>query len=172
MEKLLAGKMIFDLRPHMVMPMIEQAILENQAYADQYAVSFSIESNNDYVIVVDNQRLQQVLNNFLSNAAKFSNQNSRVDIRVTSDQGKVRISVQDYGQGIPVDFQKRIFQKFAQADASDARRRGGTGLGLSISKEMVERMGGQIGFASELNKGSVFFAEFPLILNDQESADA
>ncbi len=172
MEKLLAGKMIFDLRPHMVMPMIEQAILENQAYADQYAVSFSIESNNDYVIVVDNQRLQQVLNNFLSNAAKFSNQNSRVDIRVTSDQGKVRISVQDYGQGIPVDFQKRIFQKFAQADASDSRRRGGTGLGLSISKELVERMGGEIGFASELNKGSVFFAEFPLMLNDQEYADA
>lgn len=169
MEKLLAGKMTFDVQPHSVNALIKQAVSENQAYADQFSVQLSVSSEEDYSIAVDAQRLQQVLSNFLSNAAKFSNQGGRVDIAVTANQEKVRISVQDCGLGIPVEFQKRIFQKFSQADASDARRRGGTGLGLSISKELVEHMGGVIGFTSELNKGSIFFAEFP-ILNAQESS--
>ncbi len=171
MEKLLAGKMVFDMHPHSVIAIIEQSILENQVYADQYGVSFSFVADRDCQISVDSHRLQQVLNNFLSNAAKFSNNNSIIEVKLDVHQGRARISVQDYGLGIPLDFQKRIFQKFVQADAPDARRRGGTGLGLSISKELVERMGGSIGFTSELNKGSTFFVEFPLIFNDQGVAD-
>lgn len=169
MEKLLAGKMLFDLRPTEVMPMIEQAVIENKAFADQYAVTYKINSSiTTESILVDNQRLQQVLSNFLSNAAKFSAQGSMIEILVAVNQSVLRISVRDYGQGIAPDFQKRIFQKFAQADASDSRQRGGTGLGLSISKELVEHMGGHIGFTSELNKGSCFFAEFPVLNHRQE----
>lgn len=171
MEKLLAGKMVFDMQPDSVISILEQSILENQAYADQYGINFYLVADSDCKILIDGHRLQQVLNNFLSNAAKFSNKNSKVEVKLDVYQDHARISVQDYGLGIPVDFQKRIFQKFAQADASDARRRGGTGLGLSISKELIEHMGGTIGFTSELNQGSIFFVEFPLIVNDQESAD-
>jgi signal transduction histidine kinase len=164
MEKLLAGKMVFDLKPSKVLPLLEQAVSENKAYADQFSVNYKINgSENDQWILIDGQRMQQVLANFLSNAAKFSKANSTVDINLTCNNGYLCIGVRDYGQGISPDFQKRIFQKFAQADSTDSRKRGGTGLGLAISKELVERMGGKIGFTSEINQGSNFYAEFPLI---------
>jgi signal transduction histidine kinase len=70
--------------------------------------------------------------------------------------------VQDHGPGIPEAFQPRIFQKFSQADASDARRKGGTGLGLSIAKSLVEQHGGLIGFRTAEGQGTTFFFSLPL----------
>ena len=163
MEKLLAGQMVFDLQPHSVSQLLVQAAQENKSFADQYKVIFRLQSVDENICIkIDNQRLQQVLSNFLSNAAKFSTEGSSVDLGAELSDGKVTLMVRDYGQGIPVDFQKRLFQKFSQADASDARQRGGTGLGLAISKELVERMGGQIGFSSQEHQGSCFFAIFPV----------
>jgi DNA-binding response OmpR family regulator len=75
---------------------------------------------------------------------------------------KVRISVTDNGKGIPQNFQKHIFEKFAQADASDTRALGGTGLGLSISKAIVEQHGGRIDFISRVNIGTTFFFDLPI----------
>jgi signal transduction histidine kinase len=69
---------------------------------------------------------------------------------------------EDYGTGIPEEFRKKIFQKFAQADSSDTRKRDGSGLGLSISRVIVERMGGTIDYRTEINKGSVFFFSIPI----------
>jgi signal transduction histidine kinase len=84
-----------------------------------------------------------------------------IDLTLTGDW--VRISVRDYGLGIADEFKTRMFQKFSQADSSDSRKKGGTGLGLAISKELVERMGGRIGFESELGQGTCFFAEFSCV---------
>jgi signal transduction histidine kinase len=111
---------------------------------------------------VDAQRLQQVMANFLSNAAKFSPPDRSVDIHLDIHDERVRISVIDHGPGISDEFRARIFQKFSQADASSSRQRGGTGLGLAISKELVERMQGEIGFHSELGQGATFFMSFPI----------
>jgi len=164
MEKLLAGKMYFDFKLQPVRPLVEQAMLENQAYADSYGVSFLLKDDAPAAqINVDAFRLQQVFNNLLSNAAKYSLRNGHVDIRLHLVDGWLRVSVRDYGAGIPEEFRARIFQKFSQADATNSRQKGGTGLGLAISKELVERMAGRIGFESELEQGSCFFAEFPLI---------
>ena len=70
---------------------------------------------------------------------------------------KVRVSVSDRGPGIPNAFRDRIFQRFAQADSSDRRKKGGAGLGLSLCKTMIERMGGVIGFDSVPELGASFF---------------
>ena len=75
-------------------------------------------------------------------------------------QGRVRISVRDYGKGIPPQFQSRIFQKFSQADSSDSRSRAGTGLGLAISRAIVERLGGHIGFDTGPG-GTTFYFDLP-----------
>ncbi len=161
MEKLIAGKMAFECQVQSVLPLVQQALTENASYADKYSVKYVLtDASGGALIYVDGFRLQQVLNNFLSNAAKYSPPNAFVDIDITIKGEWLRMSVFDHGAGITDEFKSRIFQKFSQADSSDSRQKGGTGLGLAISKELVERMGGRIGFDTKLGEGTGFFAEF------------
>lgn len=163
MEKIESGKMDFQLSPTKLMPLLIQAVDGNRAYAEQYRVSYELESEAPEVMVnVDAHRLMQVLANLLSNAAKFSPIGGKVTVAATSDGERIRVAVNDHGSGISDEFRERIFQKFAQADSSDTRKKGGTGLGLSITKAMVEQMGGSIGFNSTPNVLTTFFFEFPI----------
>ena len=113
-------------------------------------------------LVGDPLRLQQVLTNLAGNAVKFTERGS-VQVRVARTDaggpsgGLLRFEIQDTGIGMTPEQSARLFQPFAQADASTTRRFGGTGLGLSISKHLVERMGGEIGVCSEAGRGSAFF---------------
>lgn len=164
MEKLLAGKMAFDMRVQPLLPVIEQSLEGNKAYADTFGVNLVLHAQPMNVTVnIDTQRLQQVLANFISNAVKFSPANGQVEIHVIAYEHTVEVAVVDHGPGVSEEFRTRIFQKFAQADSSDSRQRGGTGLGLAISKAFVERMQGTIGFESEPGQGATFFARFPIV---------
>jgi signal transduction histidine kinase len=75
----------------------------------------------------------------------------------------LRIAVTDRGDGIPEQFRERVFQRFAQADSADSRRKGGTGLGLSICKTIVEEHGGRIRFETGKGEGTTFFVELPAV---------
>lgn len=164
MEKLLVGKMHFDMKTQAVQPIIDISIESIKTYSTNTSVAFRMEGvSTDYFIHVDALRLQQVISNFLSNAIKFSPPNSEVTISLTRHGGQLRIAVIDHGPGVSDEFRARIFQKFSQADASDSRQRGGTGLGLAITKELIERMNGTVGFESVLGEGSTFYAQFPLV---------
>lgn len=163
MEKLLAGKMHFDRHVQPLMPQLEQSLVDNQSYAAQFGVRLVLGRRAEALQVeVDVQRLQQVMANLLSNAAKFSPAGSTVEVDVLPSGGTVRVVVSDHGPGIPLAFQPRIFQKFSQADASDTRQKGGTGLGLAISRELIEHMGGRMGFESTPGQGARFFFELPV----------
>ena len=111
------------------------------------------------VVSGDLGRIRQILTNLVSNGIKFTD-HGEVALSVRRDAGAadmLRFEVRDTGVGIAAGDQQRLFESFAQADASTTRRYGGTGLGLAISKRLVGIMGGAIGVESEVGKGSTFW---------------
>ena len=109
--------------------------------------------------VTDNQRLQQVLRNLLSNAFKFTEQGQvTVSVRMAdNNENALRFDVRDTGIGIARDKQDLIFQAFQQADGTTSRKYGGSGLGLSISREFSRLLGGSVSVASEPGQGQRVF---------------
>ena len=175
-DKIASGHMRFDLRPQSVAQMTAKVVELNQGYVQKCNARVEIETIDESVrISVDEDRLIQVLTNLVSNAAKFSPAGgtigvkgqllvkSRLGAKGPADTEYVRISVSDQGPGIPEEFRARIFDKFSQADSSEARSVGGTGLGLHIARQMVESMGGRIGFETCLGEGTTFWVEFPTL---------
>lgn len=127
-------------------------------------------------IMGDPARLQQILNNLISNAIKFTEVGYvRVDVTSARDKAgdtDLLIRVEDSGIGIPEEKQEMVFNKFTQADVSTARKYGGTGLGLAITKELTEMMGGVISLDSVEGKGTTFYAQIPVDLAKAETAKA
>lgn len=163
-EKIAAGKMQFDLKTELVLPLVQQAVDANKPMAQERHIQLTIQSHiSDACIKVDAKRLIQVLSNFLSNAIKFSPTAATVQVELSLNEKLVRVAVSDQGPGIPEKFRERIFQRFSQADASDTRQTGGTGLGLAISKELVQGMKGSIGFESVEGQGATFYCCFALV---------
>ena len=160
----------FRLVPQELMPLIEQALESNRAYAQPFHIELRLlAAVSGARVRVDADRIEQVLANLLSNAAKFSPRGSTVDVLVTRRNQGVRVAVVDHGRGIPEEFQPRVFEKFAQADASSSRQKGGTGLGLSISRAIIERHGGQMGFLTAPDAGTTFWFDLPEWMAFEES---
>ena len=171
MDKLIAGKMQFDIQPQPLLPVIEASVRDNLSYAQQYQVQYKLQADAaDLWVNVDSMRLQQVMTNLLSNAAKFSPPGADVNILVQGQQNQALVRVIDQGCGISDEFKKDIFSHFSQADSSDSKSKGGTGLGLAISKQLMTRMQGSIGFHSEYGQGSEFYLLLPLV-NDTEPTE-
>jgi len=167
-EKAESGKMRFDLERNSLLALVEQAIEANSSYAESFGVRYVLAATDvDADVFVDAHRLLQVMANLLSNAAKFSPRDVAVEVSVLNRADKIRVSVRDHGPGIPPEFRDRIFEKFSQADSSDARSRSGTGLGLAICKAIVEQLGGKIGFDSEVGVGTTFYFELSAVVVDE-----
>lgn len=164
-EKLDAGRMHFDARTCDIHALLEQSLLDIAPFASEYEVSVALTSRDDQVpaeVRVDPDRFAQVMANLLSNAIKHSPRGGSVRVDLGRHGDALEIGVEDDGAGIPDEFRSRIFQRFAQADSSDARQRGGTGLGLAITRKLVEQMHGQVGFDSSVGVGSRFWFRLPL----------
>jgi signal transduction histidine kinase len=161
-EKMESGQIVFKFGRVEVRSLIGQAIEANRGFAEGSGVRIRLEDASAVCDVrADPDRLAQVVTNLLSNAIKFSPVDNEVVVAIESGTDVVRISVRDHGPGISADFKPYIFERFAQADATNARQKGGTGLGLSIVKEIVDRLGGDVGFADAPRGGAIFHVELP-----------
>lgn len=163
LQKIESGKMVFHFTDIDVALFLEQSLLENKGYAEQYGIQLSLSKHVEHAhVYADEHRLMQVMNNLLSNAAKFSSAGAKVEVSLAKgDNGQVRVSVSDSGTGIPEEFHPELFERFTQSDSTDTRKRGGTGLGLAITKLIMERHGGSINFVSREGVGTTFFIDFP-----------
>ncbi len=113
-------------------------------------------------VIVDRNRLKQVLLNLIDNAAKYSEAGSPIILNLYQQTGEAIIQVCDQGQGIPLSQQAKIFERFYRGDEARNRSGSGAGLGLSIVRTLVEEMGGSIKVYSKLAQGSVFTVKFPV----------
>jgi PAS domain S-box-containing protein len=157
-----AGTTIFHFQRAAIRPLIERAVEINRPLVEGFGVRLNLDGACvDVDIRVDPDRLTQAISNLLSNAAKFSPRDSDVVVSITVQDECVRVCVRDHGPGIPDDYKSRIFDKFAQVDATDARQKGGTGLGLSIVKQIMTRLGGEVDFEPAPGGGTIFYLNLP-----------
>ena len=182
-----AGKLELDPQPVCLREIVEDVMtsMAPAAYGKSLEIVHFIYDDVPENIIIDGQRLKQILANLISNAIKFTSYGS-VAVRVmldhenrqegSPDQKKsdepltLRISVADTGIGLTREQHHKLFHAFAQADSSRTRKVGGTGLGLSICKNLVEQMGGEIGLESDLGQGATFWFTFKTTLNNSEPA--
>ncbi|HEX5009810.1 MAG TPA: response regulator [Planctomycetota bacterium] len=168
-SKIEAGSMTLELVPCDLRDVVEQVldVLAGRAVQKDVDLAAVLAPDVPARVLADAGRLRQVLTNLAGNALKFTD-HGHVVLRVEGQglqDGHLRVSfrVTDTGIGIPAEHLGRIFEKFAQADASTTRRYGGTGLGLAISKQLVELMGGTLSVESRVNEGSTFTFVLPLV---------
>lgn len=164
LSKIEAGKIALENVPFGLRDMLSSVHEAYQSLAEAKGLQLVLAIDGDVppVVLGDPVRVRQILTNFVTNALKFT-ERGRVRIHAArGTQERVRLSVTDTGPGIDPSTQQRLFRPFSQADDSTTRRYGGTGLGLSICRELASLMDGDVGVASQLGRGSTFWAEIPL----------
>lgn len=149
-----AGRIQLSLKEVHPKKIIESAIKAVETHAKEKNISIrDYVEDNLPLIKVDEDKTTWVLNNFLTNAIKYSSENSSIEIAVYKRADGIVFSVKDYGKGIAREFQPKLFDRYFKVPGSNER---GTGLGLAISKEFIEAQAGKIWLESELGKGSTF----------------
>jgi len=162
-SKIEAGKMTLENVKFDLLNLLERTYKSHVAQLKEKGLklSYSVQKGIPRILVGDPGRLQQVLNNLISNAVKFTDVG---EVRISADivdkrddSIKLKFSVSDTGIGIDSDKIGLLFKSFSQVDSSITRKYGGTGLGLAISKQLVEMMNGEIWVESKKEKGSTFY---------------
>ena len=143
----------FDIKS-MVEDIIDQ--FENKAEKKEIKIAFAPDTPDLVTVYGDWQRINQVMNNLISNAIKYTNEAGEVEIGFKITKNEVTTYVKDTGEGIPSDDVKRIFERFYRVDKSRSREKGGTGLGLAIVKHILEEHKSKIEVKSIFGKGSEF----------------
>lgn len=160
-----------ELCNHNVVVIVDNIIQSIGLYAREKCINIVYRKEVfEKVIACDEDKLERILLNLLSNALKFTGNKGNIEVTLGVKADKVFISVKDDGIGIPQDKQQVIFQRFRQVDKSFTRNREGSGIGLSIVKALVEMHKGVIYLESEYGKGSKFTIELPDILVNEEKA--
>lgn len=153
--KLILNREAFDLNS-LVNEQVESFSLTQSSH------KIKIINEADGIVFADRVRIASVITNLLSNAVKYSPNANEVIISIDADPYSVKVSVQDFGLGIPVHEQNQIFQRFGRTESVRRSKIPGTGLGLHLASEIIKLEGGNIGFTTEEGKGSTFYFSLPL----------
>lgn len=160
-SKLSSGKLRVSLQAENVQTLLADTVGDNETMAREFGVKLTAPDIPAISLYTDGHRLRQILDNFVSNAIKFSPKNGLVTLSAKkTDQNTLRITVSDQGKGVPGGFQKKIFDRFSQAETGTTRATSGTGLGLAISRQLAKLLNGSVGYYND--NGAHFWVELPL----------
>lgn len=151
-----------------MLDVVESAVdqVQIQAQARDIRLRFSYNQDEDVWVRGNNELLERLVVNLLTNAVKYSHEGGDVDVRLYASDDWVMCQVRDHGVGIPEAFQERLFERFSRASSSGGARTRGAGLGLRFVKVVTERHGGDITVESEPDQGSCFTLALPRIKVD------
>ncbi|MGV8138815.1 MAG: ATP-binding protein [Mangrovibacterium sp.] len=154
MTQVESGNIQLNIMPANPKDILKYAIEANKVQAEQKKVSFETESPEELPkVLADREKTAWVLTNLISNAIRYSHENSKIFLSIENSDKFITFSVKDTGQGIAQEYKSKIFDRYFRAPGS---KKEGTGLGLAISKEFIEAQGGQISVESDLGAGSTF----------------
>lgn len=156
LTQLETGVVQLNIKPTDIHEMVESVIAGNQSLADHKQITIKSHIDTDLQLVnADYEKTSWVLSNILSNAIRYSYENSEVEVKVEKDnEDEIVFSVKDHGYGIEDQYLDKVFTRYFRIPGTKAE---GTGLGLSISKEFIEAQGGKISVKSEIGSGSIFY---------------
>lgn len=160
LQRIEAGNL--QLQAHSLSDLIKTSVAGHRLVANKKGLTIDYTLPPEAVLVpMDKGRINQVLDNLIGNAIKFSPDGGTIMVQVQPFRTEVLISIADQGVGLPPEKRERIFDRFYQIDGSSRRRFGGTGLGLAIVKRIIEAHSGRIWVESEENVGSIFIFALP-----------
>lgn len=160
-NKLSSGNMRVSFQPENLQKLLADTASSNETMAQELGVKLVITEAPEISLKTDGHRLRQVLDNFVSNAIKFSPENGQVTLHAEkTSQNQLRITISDQGSGVPKGFQSKIFDRFSQAEVGTTRATSGTGLGLAISHQLAGLLNGNVGFYNR--DGAHFWIELPI----------
>lgn len=161
LEKASSGEIQLALQNVSLRSLINDAAKQMQHYASQFNGKLSLDLPDSEIIAnIDPNRVMQSLINLISNALKYSPDNSEVIISLKMHDKRARIMVSDQGMGIPENMRERIFDRFSQINSREHKKAGGSGLGLSIAKMFIEKHGGNLNFFhNQDGKGTTFYID-------------
>ncbi|GCE08787.1 PAS domain S-box protein [Dictyobacter aurantiacus] len=164
MEKLDLQVTRCDLRK-----VVQEAIEDQRQTSQKHAIQLR-GTEGEVFVWADAQRVGQVVTNYLSNAIKYSDEDTMITVRLDRCDSAVRVSVCDQGPGLPLDVQQHIWDRFYRVPGVEVKSGTGVGLGLGlhICRTIIERQGGTVGVSSTLNQGSTFWFTLPLYANANE----
>ena len=163
-ERIQLGKFSLEFKKINLKDVVFESLAASEIVAKKFSINFKKENTfPDVQVNGDFSRLQQATMELFSNAIKFSPNHGTIYVSMEYNSECAKLSIRDEGKGIPKNFQEKIFDKFAQADASSIRARQGTGLGLNICKYIIEGHGGKIDYLTIPGKGTTFYYEIPII---------
>ena len=162
--KINAGQLHLHIEEHDIIKVIHESIELNIPYLKKCDCDIELENNNKGPVLVnfDKDRITQVMNNFLSNAGKFTKIRDTIIVRIKVEKKYVKVSVIDHGCGIAESKKSDIFKRFVHSSDNVNQKLPGTGLGLNLCKSLIEKHNGIIDFESTLDKGSEFYFKLPL----------
>ena len=156
-KKIILNPSYFDLTE-----MIREQLMKYDVYRTQKGFTIDIYLADSVYVKADRSRIQQVLNNFISNAIHYSGENKHIIIREIIPDKDVQVQVQDYGKGIREEDIPYIWDRYYKVDKTHQRTDGGSGLGLAIVKEILDLHHFRYGVTSKIDEGSTFYFSIPI----------